>query len=153
MQRARRQRTALSHTTSSTPSAQSSLAPSPHDTSISNGAAAAREFGSPSNAAVDPPATEVLLSPAGTFVNDQTVDAEPEGRPERHRQLAITIRQRIESRLGGRVRELFVRIRGDTIVLEGKCSTYYSKLLAHHAALGVLEDEHLENAILVEVPR
>jgi hypothetical protein len=153
MQRAGRQRTASVHTTSSTPSAQSSLGPSPHGPSLSNGAAAAREFGTPPTAAVDPPATEVLISPAGSFVNDQTAKTEPDGRPEGHRQLAITIRQRIESRLGRRVRELFVRIKGDTIVLEGKCSTYYTKQLAQHAALGVLEDEHLENAILVEVPR
>jgi hypothetical protein len=153
MRRASRQRRALARTTSSTPSAQSSLAPSPPASSLSNGAASAREFGNPPTGAVDPPATAVVISPAGTFVNDQTAKTEPDGRPERHRQLAITIRQRIESRLGGRVRELFVRIKGDTILLEGKCSTYYTKQLAQHAALGVLEDEHLENAILVEVPR
>jgi len=37
-------------------------------------------------------------------------------------------------------------------VLEGECSTYYSKQLAQHAALGVLEDEPLENTIVVVVP-
>jgi hypothetical protein len=39
------------------------------------------------------------------------------------------------------------------VVLEGQCATYYTKQLAQHAALGVLEDEHLENAIAVTVPQ
>lgn len=153
MRRASRQRTALVHTTSSTPSAQSSIAPAPHGPSLANGATATRDYGSESPSAVDPPATEVRLSPAGTFVTDEAGTTEPDGRAERHRQLAIAIRQRIESRLVGRVRELTVRIKGNTIVLEGKCSTYYTKQLAQHAALGVLEDEQLENAIAVEVRR
>ncbi|MGD9635604.1 MAG: hypothetical protein AB7I57_17690, partial [Pirellulales bacterium] len=66
-----------------------------------------------------------------------------------HRHLAVAIRQRIESRLGGRVRDLAIRVRGNTIVLEGSCATFYTKQLAQHAALGVLEDEQLENAIMV----
>jgi hypothetical protein len=99
----------------------------------------------------DPPDTHVLLSPAGTFVNG--------GRPsvnqqvDRHRQLAIAIRQRIESRLLGRVRDLTIRISGNTVVLEGKCATYYTKQLAQHAALGILEDEHLDNNIVVALPK
>jgi hypothetical protein len=71
----------------------------------------------------------------------------------RRGQLLIAIRKRIESRLAGRVRKLAVRIFGDTVVLEGECATYYTKQLAQHAALGILEDEHLENAIVVNVPR
>ena len=151
MRRASRKRTASFHTTSATPSAQSPHATSPHGQSLCNGAATTREFGSLSTSTVDPPATEVLLSPAGTFV---TGDAStPDERGERHRQLAIAIRQRIESRLVGRVRDLAVRIIGNTIVLEGKCATYYTKQLAQHAALGVLDDEQLDNDIVVTVPR
>ncbi|HLF11882.1 MAG TPA: hypothetical protein VJA26_11765, partial [Gammaproteobacteria bacterium] len=84
---------------------------------------------------------EVILAPAG-FAN---------GHPaaDRRRHLAVAIRQRIESRLGDRVRELAIRIQGNTVVLEGCCATYYTKQLAQHAALGVLEDEHLDNAIVV----
>ena len=41
----------------------------------------------------------------------------------------------------------------DLVVLEGECTTYYTKQLAQHAAMGVLEDEHLENAIVVNVRR
>lgn len=89
---------------------------------------------------------EVILSPAG-FATTPSADATHE--TERHRHLAVAIRQRIESRLGGRVRDLAIRVRGETIVLEGRCATYYTKQLAQHAALGVLEDEQLENAIMV----
>jgi hypothetical protein len=67
--------------------------------------------------------------------------------------LAIAIRQRIESRLQGRVRNLSVKVYGQRVVLEGQCATYYSKQLAQHCAIGVLEDEQLENAILVGVAR
>lgn len=90
--------------------------------------------------------TEVILSPAG-FATAASADATY--RTERHRHLAVAIRQRIESRLGGRVRDLAIRVRGETIVLEGRCATFYTKQLAQHAALGVLEDERLENAIVV----
>ena len=48
-------------------------------------------------------------------------------------------------------RGLSVRILERTVVLEGQCATYYTKQLAQHAALGVLEDEHLENAIIVTI--
>jgi hypothetical protein len=67
--------------------------------------------------------------------------------------LAKVIQQRIEARLPGRVRNLAVKIGADFVVLEGECSTYYTKQLAQHAALGVLEDEHLENAIVVTIGR
>jgi hypothetical protein len=76
-----------------------------------------------------------------------------ESTTDRRRQLPIAIRQRIESRLHGRVRNLMIRVHGDTVVLEGQCATYYTKQLAQHAALGILEDEHLENAIVVCVSR
>lgn len=72
-------------------------------------------------------------------------------RLERFRNLTIAIRQRIETRLAGRVRDLAVRVRGETIVLEGSCATYYTKQLAQHAALGALDGEPLENAITVRL--
>jgi hypothetical protein len=94
---------------------------------------------------------EVLLSPAGTFAGG--VSTKRDRRDDRRRELAIAIRQRIESRLQGRVRRLVVRILGNRVVLEGECSTYYTKQLAQHTALGVLENEQLENEIVVCVPR
>ena len=69
----------------------------------------------------------------------------------RHRALEIAIQQRIESRLRGRVRRLAVRACESMVTLEGECATFYTKQLAQHAAMGVLEDEQLENAIVVTI--
>ena len=71
----------------------------------------------------------------------------------RHRAREIAIQQRIESRLPGRVRNLLVRSFDNLVILEGQCATYYTKQLAQHAAMGILDDEQLENAIAVSVPR
>jgi hypothetical protein len=90
--------------------------------------------------------TDVVVAPAGLA---KPHPATAERRAERHRHLALAIRQRIESRLGGRIHNLTICVRGETVVLEGRCATYYTKQLAQHAALGVLEDEQLDNAIVV----
>jgi hypothetical protein len=99
--------------------------------------------------AESPAALEVYLSPEGTFAKDGDTRGGEVG--EASRCLAAAILQRIEARLPGRVRNLAVHVTDDTVVLEGKCATYYTKQLAQHAALGVLEDEHLENAIVVSI--
>ena len=75
-----------------------------------------------------------------------------EDRDARHRALEIAIRQRIEARLLGRVRNLCVRVFDGVVILEGECATYYTKQLAQHTAMGIIEDEHLENSIVVSVP-
>ena len=74
-------------------------------------------------------------------------------RGARQQALEIAIQQRIESRLQGRVRNLRVRAYGDLVILDGQCATYYTKQLAQHAAMGILEDEQLENAIVVSVAK
>jgi len=63
--------------------------------------------------------------------------------------LEVAIEERIRSRLQGRVRNLRVEVHANVVTLQGQCATYYTKQLAQHAAMGVLEDEHLENAIVV----
>jgi hypothetical protein len=92
---------------------------------------------------------EVYLSKGGTSARPR--DTRADDTSERGRKLVAAVRQRIETRLPGRVRNLTVALRSGTIVLEGQCATYYTKQLAQHAALGVLEDEHLENAIVVTI--
>lgn len=79
--------------------------------------------------------------------------AQLDDRSPQMRALESAIRQRIEQRLQGRVRNLVVHVAGATVTLEGQCSTFYSKQLAQHAAMGVLEEEHLENSIVVSVPK
>ena len=78
-------------------------------------------------------------------------DPVPANRPASQPSLEDVIRERIEGRLHGRIRNLKVRAGTDFVVLEGQCSTYYTKQLAQHAAMGILEDEQLENAIVVRV--
>ncbi len=112
------------------------------------------------------PATPSGSTPnAVTFVHTPTVDellASPEAitnicppvpddHDRRDRALEIAIQQRIESRLMGRVRDLLVRAFDGVVILEGECATYYTKQLAQHTAMGILEDEQLENEIVVRV--
>jgi hypothetical protein len=86
------------------------------------------------------------------------VNAVPFARPDsiddrdtRHLALEMNVRRRIESRLLGRIRNLRVRSSDGLVVLEGECTTFYTKQLAQHAAMGVLEDEQLENDIVVTI--
>ena len=106
----------------------------------------------------------IPATPSVTTLNVVEFDEEPTGDPAaevcpkelddrdaRHRALEIAIQQRIESRLAGRIRNLIVRAFDGVVFLEGECATYYTKQLAQHAAMGILDDEHLENAIAVSV--
>jgi osmotically-inducible protein OsmY len=95
------------------------------------------------------PADHDLLTPIDA-VSSVTSEARDD-RDIRRRSLEIAIHQRIESRLIGRVRNLHVRAFEGIVVLEGECATFYTKQLAQHAAMGILEDEHLVNSIQVRV--
>jgi len=138
MRRAGHERTAVSDTTS----------PAPPPGPARGKRIGSRHSKSGAASIVEPLSTDVLLPVAGTLAKGRVAR-----RTDPRRQIDLTIRQRIESRLPGRIRNLNVRLVGKTVVLEGQCSTYYSKQLAQHAALGVLDDEQLENAIIVSVPR
>jgi len=62
-------------------------------------------------------------------------------------ELATHIISRIESRLPGRIRHLTVFTTENAVVLTGECCTFYTKQVAQHAAMGVLEYEQLINNI------
>ena len=66
-------------------------------------------------------------------------------------ELASKILARIEARLPGRLRELTVFTTENAVVLTGQCCTFYTKQLAQHLAMGVLEYEQLINNIEVQV--
>lgn len=84
------------------------------------------------------------------LVTPSEIEARPKKRVSpRGEELAKLIEARIQDRLGRRVHELKVIVDGSWVVLHGRCATYYTKQLAQHAALGVLEDEHLDNQITV----
>jgi hypothetical protein len=100
-------------------------------------------------AIADTPLTENMMASAATLTGAPLEFADV--RDAHHRALEVAIQQRIQSRLPGRVRNLVVRSFESLVILEGQCATYYTKQLAQHAAMGVLEDEHLENAIAVTI--
>ncbi len=64
-------------------------------------------------------------------------------------ELTATIEGRIRRQTANRIRDLAVEVSRGSIVLRGRCSTFYTKQLAGHAAMGVLEGETLSNQIEV----
>ena len=77
-----------------------------------------------------------------------------------HRQSALTrdelaarIKQRIRMQTSDRILELAVVVGDERVELHGRCATFYTKQLAQHAAMGVLEDEVVVNSIEVKVGR
>lgn len=62
-------------------------------------------------------------------------------------ELATRILTRIESRLPRRIRQLTVYASEHSVIIDGQCNTYYTKQMAQHAAMGVLNYERLINRI------
>jgi len=65
------------------------------------------------------------------------------------RQLTDLIFERIQARIPGRVQNLAVHVNHNSVELTGKCRTYYSKQMAQHVAMGVLDYQQLVNRISV----
>ncbi len=63
--------------------------------------------------------------------------------------LTSSIKHRIHSRTYGRVWNLHVELTGQQVVLRGKTSTYYTKQLAQHGALEIINGQPIVNAIEV----
>ncbi len=66
-----------------------------------------------------------------------------------HCELGQAVRDRITKQLGVRVHNLEVEVEGDSVVLSGRCTTFYTKQLAQHAALDVIASRSLDNRIEV----
>lgn len=79
-------------------------------------------------------------------------EADPDSQTALKR-LATQVRDRIESRLPGRIHDLQVTAIDHDIILRGHCSTFYTKQLAQHVAMGILDYERLINSIEVRIPR
>ncbi len=67
-------------------------------------------------------------------------------------ELTATIERRVRRQTASRIRDLAVEVRRGSIILRGSCLTFYTKQLAGHAAMGVLEGETLSNQIEVALP-
>ena len=63
--------------------------------------------------------------------------------------LASRIERLIRRRTNDKVRELRVEVRGDGIMLKGRCGTYYCKQLAQHAAMSLSTSGPVTNQIEV----
>lgn len=68
--------------------------------------------------------------------------------PQKQR-LCEQVEELVRSRTGGMIRDLRVEPFGEGVTITGRTATYYTKQLATHAALGVLEDVSLANEIEV----
>ena len=63
--------------------------------------------------------------------------------------LAARIERQVRSETGDRIRALKVRIRQNSVVLEGNCPSFYCKQLAQHAAMPLAGPKLLNNRIRV----
>ncbi len=91
------------------------------------------------------------MDTVGAPASTGTLGTKDQGQPDL--ELAKKILSRIESRLTGRIRHLTVYTSDNAVVLTGECSTFYTKQLAQHIAMGVLEYEQLINNIDVRVTK
>lgn len=63
--------------------------------------------------------------------------------------LAGRIERAIRRATGDRVRTLQVEVHEKTIILQGRCGTFYCKQLSQHAALAMCDGRTLQNQIEV----
>jgi hypothetical protein len=64
-------------------------------------------------------------------------------------EIAQRVRGELESQLLGRIRQLRVSATDKFVILTGSCNSYYTKQLAQHVAMELLDCEHLVNNIAV----
>ncbi len=82
------------------------------------------------------------------YASDPLLSALPETLAEAE-QLAASIEKAVQEETGYGVEDLRVEINGHGVQLSGRCSTYYCKQLAQHAAMRLPGGDHLTNSIEV----
>jgi len=68
---------------------------------------------------------------------------------EEAEELAASIERAVQEETGRGVRDLSVIVDHESVILRGRCATYYCKQLAQHAAMGLSQGEQLINGIEV----
>ena len=63
--------------------------------------------------------------------------------------LAVSIERAVQEETAHAVRDLSVEVNPDGVLLRGRCSTYYCKQLAQHAAMTTPGGDHVTNSIEV----
>lgn len=69
--------------------------------------------------------------------------------PAEAERTAASIERAVWRETGGRIRNLRVEVNEDGVLLTGRCTTYYAKQQAQHAAMRVPHDGELVNRIEV----
>lgn len=64
-------------------------------------------------------------------------------------ELAASIERAVQRETGRGVQDLSVEVNQDGVRLRGRCTTYYCKQLAQHAAMGIPGGDRLTNSIEV----
>lgn len=86
------------------------------------------------------PAAECVAQELGAGLPETLEEAE---------QLAASIERAVQRETGRGVRNLTVEVSREGILLKGRCTTYYCKQLAQHAAMSVRGGDRLTNRIEV----
>ena len=90
---------------------------------------------------------EDRLTEAG-FASEALDTALPETLAEAE-ELAASIENAVQRETGHGVRDLSVEVNRDGVLLRGRCTTYYCKQLAQHAAMSLPGGDRLTNSIEV----
>ncbi len=91
--------------------------------------------------------------PVNRFASNKFCPLDADAATQQETELASSISQRIRAHLPGRVRCLTVCVTEKGVTLTGQCSTYYSKQMAQHVAMGALDYQQLVNNIDVQAGR
>ncbi len=87
--------------------------------------------------------------PSGAGFAPQTVGAGLPETLEEAEQLATSIERAVQHETGRGVRNLSVEVNREGVLLKGRCTTYYCKQLAQHAAMCMTGGDRLTNSIEV----
>ncbi len=88
--------------------------------------------------------------PLALPVSPLTGELDPTSSPLGDDRLATLISRLIARRTDGKIQDLRVLVRGDEIWLCGRCTSFYGKQLAQHAAMEVAMGATLHNEIVVD---
>jgi hypothetical protein len=82
------------------------------------------------------------------LVTEKFRDCLPETLEEAE-ELAASIERAVQQETGYGVSELNVTVEDHTVVLKGRCQSFYCKQIAQHVAMNLSRTEHLVNGIEV----
>ncbi len=88
--------------------------------------------------------------PLALPVSPLTGELDPASTPVGEDRLSTLITRLIARRTDGKIQDLRVLVQGDEIWIRGRCTSFYGKQLAQHAAMEVAMGATLHNEIVVD---